>query len=94
MMRSATYRYTWNLNDLYFWRSTPQKQDLNSNQNKGHQRVPGMRTCSNGIVGEVNKKATLGETDADDLTFFFSPPFSAWNASIRALNKVPCLYGL
>ncbi len=32
---------TWNLNDLYFWRSTPQNKGLNSSQNKGHQRVPG-----------------------------------------------------
>ena len=31
------------LNDLYFWRDpTPQKQGRLSNQNKGHQRVPGM----------------------------------------------------
>ncbi len=29
------YIYTWNPNDLYFWRSTPQNKAL-SNQNKGH----------------------------------------------------------
>ena len=34
------YIYTWNPNDLYFWRSTPQNKAF-SNQNKGH-LVPGM----------------------------------------------------
>ena len=35
---------TWIPNDLYFWRDpTPPKQGRNSNQNKGHQRVPGTR---------------------------------------------------
>ncbi len=29
-------QHGWNPNDLYFWRSTPPKQGLNSNQNKGH----------------------------------------------------------
>ena len=29
------YIYTWNPNDLYFWRSTPQNKAF-SNQNKGH----------------------------------------------------------
>ena len=28
-------KYTWNLNDLYFWRSTPQNKAF-SNKNKGH----------------------------------------------------------
>ena len=37
--------HTWNPNDLYFRRDpTPPKQGQNSNQNKGHQRVPGKYT--------------------------------------------------
>ena len=34
------YIYSWNLFVLYFWDS--RKEGPNSNQNKGHQRVPGL----------------------------------------------------
>ena len=38
------YIYTWNPNDLYFWRSTAQNRAF-PKQSKGHQRVPGVYMC-------------------------------------------------